>query len=312
MKVSQVESGHETVRKVVPFRLRVASTVLRRAPVWSGFARITNLGWIRRAALGCDEEIDTELRNGVVVSARISDFNGRMLYLFGQTDPKVIRVCSALLGPEDVFLDIGANHGEVGLLCGRNQAGDREVHLFEPLPQLAASIEASARRHGMSRVEVHACGLGPADETLPIRFDSGHTGKASVVGTEEATSDALRVPIRETLSVLREIGEDRPVGAKVDVEGGEAAIVPPLLEWPQTRFVVFEWEHLPEPGEFLAKVQSLGFEVYGLEKRLFAPRLVPATRLDRTISDVVAVRRALLRNDLSGRRISSLDRRDLV
>jgi FkbM family methyltransferase len=291
--------------------VRVAAQLLRRLHPWSGLARITNLPWLRKACSRSDDEVVATLRNGIRMPVRVSDFNGRMLFLFGQTDPKVIRVCQAFLGEGDVFLDIGANHGEVGLLCADVDAVQHEVHLFEPIPELARKIADVIDGHDLRRVRVHSCGLGRRNARLPLVFNSSHTGKAKVMPSQNKGTASIEIPIRSVEDVLGELAAGRRMAAKVDVEGGEGEIVPALLDWPTTRFVVFEWEHLADGADFRSLVHDKGFELYGLEKRMLRPRLIPAERLDESISDVVAIRGSLTRTNLAGRRIDSLKRSDL-
>ena len=291
-----------------PRVLQVLAYLCRRVHLWSGLARVTNLQILRKACVGVNGDVEAVLLNGIKMPVRLSDFNGRMLFLFGQTDPKVIRVCQSLLRAGDVFLDIGANHGEVGLLCACEGANSVEIHLFEPIPLLAQKIGEVIERHSLERVYVHACGLGRDNERKLLEINPSHTGKARIVPPSTASESSIEIQMRRVNDLLGEVAQSRSVVAKVDVEGAEGDIVPSLLDWPGTRAVVFEWEHLPDHAGFRGLVHDHGFSMYGLEKRAYRPRLIPADAVDAAVSDVVAVRSSLFPNDLAWHRIDSLAR----
>jgi len=285
--------------------LRMLALCLRAMRMQSGLARVTNHRWIKRLGSDVIGEVETRLVDGRSMPVNLRDFNGRMLLLFGQSDPKVIRTCSRLLRPGDVFLDVGANHGEVALLCWASTQPHGRVHVFEPLIHLASSIDRLAKQHGMDGLTVHRCGLGRVAMEAEFCVSSTHTGRASQAKVvTSAGQDRHKVSIIPIAEVLQELIGNRPFGAKIDIEGAEMEVLPSVLAWSSTRFVVFECEHLEDPRGCCDLIRSSGFDLYGLEKRVWGSRYL---KIDREwgarCSDVVAVRRGAFHGELTGLRI---------
>lgn len=240
---------------------------------------------------GCTEVRTAKLRNGIELPVRLSDYNGRMLYLFGTPDPKVITVCRTLLRPSDVFLDIGANFGTVGLLSHDAVGAGGAVHFVEPQPELARIIGDATASLPVETVKVHNCGIWDSDGELTLSIPDKHTGAASLAVSAQNGS-SITVPVRAIDSFLSETAGDRPFGAKVDVEGAEPRILPSILNHPGLRFVLFEC-NIPEVRDHAWDLASQGkLAFFGLSKHLFSIRLKSVRsreELDR-IHDVLAVR----------------------
>jgi FkbM family methyltransferase len=230
------------------------------------------------------------LRNGIRLPVRLSDYNGRMLYLFGTPDPKVVTVCRTLLRKNDVFLDIGANFGTVGLLSHDAVGPGGRVHFVEPQPELAGIIRNAVAKAGVP-AEVHNCGIWDEDGELTLSIPDKHTGAATLAGNPGAAR-GITVPVRSIASFLDDTVKDRPFGAKVDVEGAEPKILPTILAHPSLRFVLFEC-NVPEVRAHaweLIGAKRLAF--FGLSKHLFSVRLrAVRTRAELdAVHDVLAVR----------------------
>jgi FkbM family methyltransferase len=253
----------------------VAATVLHALPLKT---RLGGVSTLLRRTLGLDAFTSprlARLRNGMAIEVRLSDYNGRMLYLFGTPDPKVVRTCAALLRPGDVFLDIGANHGAVGLLAMSSVMPGGAVEMVEPQPALCAVIRRAIRDHGATGARVHEIGLWDEDGELTFDVPAGHTGAAHVSTEAPASEGATRVRVRAVDAFLDEVAGDRPFGAKIDVEGAEVKLLPAILRRPNLRFAVFECNRREMRDAVWEIVTGCGLAVFGLPKHLFRVRLAP-------------------------------------
>jgi len=178
------------------------------------------------------------LRNGMRISVDINDYNGRMLFLFGSESPKVMKTCRTLLREGDIFFDIGANYGTIGLFCSEHVGSDGEVHLFEPQQVLCKRIVECLNDSKRENIYLHEYGLMDRDGILEMHVPVNHTGRGSFARKEMGTVTSL--PVRDARKVLPELAGDKPVAAKVDVEGAEYLILPAICELPGLRYVVFE------------------------------------------------------------------------
>ena len=249
----------------------VLAPLLRRWPLYRGQMRIAGLEAVRRLAVGAGPECEARLAGGRVVRIDPRDFDGRMLLLFGSVDPKVLAVCRALIRPGDSFLDIGANYGAVGMSLAGAVGADGAVHLFEPQPDLCRRIRQSLEQQPEPRVALHEIALFDRDGLLELLVPTGHSGGASVVRPGEG--ERLLVKVRKTESVLAELPGNRPLGAKVDVEGAENTVLGALVGHPEFRFVVFEASHLENPAEICGLARRHGGTLLGVGRSPVRPLL---------------------------------------
>jgi FkbM family methyltransferase len=262
----------------------------RWSPLTAGHSWVVRSPLVRRCFEGMDRAVPVRLRNGIEIRVNARDYNGRMLYLFGTPDPKVVAIARALLTPGSVMLDIGANYGAVGLLCQDVVGPQGEVHLVEPQPELCERIRECVAREKLGHVTVHEMGLMDRDDVLVLNQPVGHSGRASF-GREFRHGEARRVPVRHAGAFVTPLVGSRAVGVKLDVEGVEEAIVPHLLTLPGLRFVVMESNADAMKRSLWGTFGAARFALFGIEKKMFVTRL----RRLRTVSeadgfdDVVAV-----------------------
>ena len=248
-------------------------SILRRLRPNSGltlaaFNKVTN------ALFGMIPEKQVALvQGGLRIPVSVNDYHGRVLWLFGSNDFKVERICRQLTQPGDVFLDIGANHGSIGLAVLQVVGPQGEVHFFEPQPDLSAVIGQALQQEGTGRGHLHTVALSDGEGVLEMSLADNHSGLATIVkpGADGHFNRTIEVATVETGRHVAGLLRGRPFGVKIDIEGAEPIVLPPLLQLPGLRFVQFEG------ASNLAQLQSIfsaaSFEVFGLNRTVFAPRL---------------------------------------
>src|SRR5688572_9155129 len=132
--------------------------VLFRNPLKSGTARLSAHPFVRWSCRGLSV-LPTRLRNGLEIEVDARDYNGRMLLMSGTVDPKIVEVCRSLIQQGDVFFDVGANYGVVGLSCADLVGASGEVHFFEPQKELCDRIRRAASGIREASCTIHECGL---------------------------------------------------------------------------------------------------------------------------------------------------------
>lgn len=252
--------------------LPVLSFVLHRSPFKSYLGGISTLVAKSLGLYSMTEERLAKLRNGIRLPVRLSDYNGRMLYLFGTPDPKIITVFRTLIEPGSVFLDIGANYGTVGLLIHRCIGEGGEIHFVEPQPELCKHIRGGLDQAGIRNGFVHNCGMWDEDGELELSRPRGHTGAASFAMTTD-DAEKVVVPVRDIKSFLKDHVDERPFVAKVDVEGAEPKILPTLLSDPSMRFVLFECNISSVRDHAWDLIQSKRLTFFVIKKYTFRTRL---------------------------------------
>lgn len=212
---------------------------LHAVPIKSGLSALSD-SWLARWSCAGVPAARARLRNGLQLDVDLQDYNGRMLFFFGTPDPKVVEVCQGLLRPGDVFLDIGANYGAVGLLCLDIVGPNGEIHFFEPQSTLCEVIRRSVAEAGVTWCRLHEFGLLERGGHLVISAVAGHSGAASLVRPASGAKAAGSVAVRAAAPEIAAAVCDRTFGAKLDVEGGEREVLAAVVTQRRFRFVVFE------------------------------------------------------------------------
>jgi FkbM family methyltransferase len=193
-----------------------------------------------------------------------------------------LAACEALMrlaDPGELALDVGANIGLMTSVLAFAVRGHGRVVSFEPHPLLVPLLDRNVglwNGLGYGSVTVIPVALsdrsGVATLRMPPDFEFNR-GRASLeydytgghVNVETTTLDDLLV--------------DQPrIGVmKIDVEGHEPRVfagAKRLLASGRIRDIVFE-DYDPRPSDSSSLLESLGFELFGLQKGMFAPRLRP-------------------------------------
>jgi FkbM family methyltransferase len=232
------------VKKILRAGLRI---LLHLYPLYSGTGRFVNsavVKWLTHAP----EVITTRLRSGEWIVVDVHDLCGRYIYFWGDYDPRVTRLAVETLMPGDVFLDIGANYGEVALAAATKVGPSGEVHVFEPNAIAADFMRRSAALNKFSQLKVHEVALGSEDGRSELRGPVGVSGAASIRLEEEPGTNPSEVSygvvdVRDAESFLRAAVRGRIAAIKIDVEGMEGPILArmeEILRSDQPRRICFE------------------------------------------------------------------------
>ncbi|MFH5924292.1 FkbM family methyltransferase [Roseomonas xinghualingensis] len=122
-----------------------------------------------------------------------------------------------LIRPNDLVLDIGANHGVYAVLAA---AAGARVAAFEPNPRLCELMRRSASVNGFSdRLSVYEAAVGDVDGEVHLAFDNAWPGGGHVVeaGSQQAGVSCRVLPLDAFFS---DPGITVDV-IKMDVEGTE-------------------------------------------------------------------------------------------
>ena len=261
------------------FLPRLLSLLLHRWPFKRGESRIQQHPLISKAYAGECSPFPAKLRNGYRIFVDTADQNGQTVALFGAVELNVSSICRKLLNDGDVFLDIGANYGAVGLNMTEKVGSTGRVHLFEPQPKLTEAIERCIVDNAITNVQLHKVGLLDKDGTATLSLRQRHSGGASFVRDQD-DGQSIDVPIKETYSYIRPIVCDRPFAAKVDIEGAEHFVIPGLLMLPRFRFLVFECNTPNQRQTIYRQLTAHEVALFGVPQCWITPRLIRIRKAD--------------------------------
>lgn len=124
------------------------------------------------------------------------------------------------LDVNSVVLDVGGYNGDWAAVI-HERYGCR-IHIFEPVPEFHQRI--SERFKDVPQIQVHRFGLADADTTMPMTISADGS---SVYQQGQATIEAQ---LRDVDAFLREQGIDKVDLMKINIEGGEFALLSRMLD----------------------------------------------------------------------------------
>jgi FkbM family methyltransferase len=218
--------------------------------------------------------------NGIKIEVDVSEYHGRVLYLFGTNDPKVAATAKALLDEGDVFLDIGANYSSIGLSVIEKVGNTGFVHLFEPQQEIYNRVSSAIKNSNLKNVKLHQIALMDSEGELTLTRVKNHSGVATLSPENHPFSNQEGQYFNDENQVMTEIVkvenisvylppliENNPFGVKIDVEGVEPYLLPWLLSQSNLKFIIFEAASNKE--QLWELMQKNGLTLYGLKRSVF-------------------------------------------
>ena len=149
--------------------------------------------------------------------AQVAMFCGT--YEVGET-----QLLTKLLGPGDVFVDIGAHIGWYTLRAAKAVGGTGTVVAVEPFPANTDALRENVALSGFSNVRIVPEAAGGEAGVAEIgRQLAGRTGGAGARLSQDATVDRCRVRVVPLEDLLP--AELVPTVVKIDVEGFECHVI---------------------------------------------------------------------------------------
>lgn len=212
---------------------QVLSDVFHHVPSFRGRGRLL---WLLNERLLRRRELSSpaiaRMRRGHQMLVDLRSKTEFHAYYTGEYDARNLRAVAALVRPDWIVLDIGANigfHSVPLALALRSSGGQGRLYCFEPVPSNRERLEQNLDLNGVLDVcEVHGFGLsndeGEARITLREDFSLGSaTGNAALM-IEDGQDERFRtlsVPLRRLDLWVAERGLPRLDFIKIDVEGHE-------------------------------------------------------------------------------------------
>ncbi len=162
-----------------------------------------------------------------------------------------------LLGPGDVFVDVGANIGYFSLLAAAAVGEAGAVHAFEPDPENFALLQASASLNGLAGiVRARRAALSDRDGQARLFLSEDNLGDHQVFAAGEGRRSLPISLLRGDDALRREVR--RIDLLKVDTQGAEYAVMAGLMPLLQ---------ELREPPRILIELTPLSLRQAGSSGR---------------------------------------------
>lgn len=144
----------------------------------------------------------------------------------GGYEPQETMIAAGILGPGDVFVDVGANWGYFSLAAAHWVGAGGRIIAFEPEPRLHALLVSNVAANGIRTIDVHRAAVGPSGGRLAFAAfapEDGNWGVSRAVGPDVPVD--FESPCVALDAALDLSGVDRVRLVKIDVEGGEAGVL---------------------------------------------------------------------------------------
>jgi FkbM family methyltransferase len=194
----------------------------------------------------------------------------------GELEPGTRRLIERLVGPGDLYIDVGAHLGLHVLAAARAMKGHGKIIAFEPYEPTKRLLEKSVWVNGFSEItEIHRAAVSArgGDQKLYLGTASSHHSLFSLDNPVGLSQSSVDVPVVRLCDVVK---QDQSVkllkidaeGAEIDVLEGAESVV---RNNPNIALVVeFGPSHLRRTGQSTARWFS-SFANLGLVYRVINP-----------------------------------------
>lgn len=211
-----------------------------------------------------------------------------------------IQVCTDLLRPGDIAVDVGANIGHFTVAMGNAVGRNGRILSVEPNPRTNRHLRENVRLNQLGNVTIECVAIGRADDDDACFYVPRRCSGEGALGTKPkfAHYDKFQVVCRTGERLLENQGLlGQPLSLmKVDVEGYEVEVLEGFgATLSQFDCILFEYsvDNIRDaghsPGEVLDLLGRFGYHVYACDPDA---RGVRPPRPDETMADLVAVRDA--------------------
>lgn len=162
------------------------------------------------------------------IDLRLSDHMQRRIFWMGYYSREVVALLDKLVQPGMVVLDVGANIGEISLVCAKRVGRAGSVISFEPMEEIADALQQNIDRNRLEQVTVVRAGLSDKAATgVPIYASCGqgargdeHSGLGSLYGvSKDAPAQFIEVTTLDAYLAQSPVAKVDLI--KVDIEGAE-------------------------------------------------------------------------------------------
>lgn len=211
------------------------------------------------------------LDDGIVVWARLSEFGGARIYVYGSTEYFSTALFKELIAPGATVIDVGANLGEYTLIAAKHVGRAGSVLAFEPLPETFALLERSVSENGFDNVRMFQVALSDRDGRATLRLPpSSNSGLASLAAAHD--DDGFEVECMRLDTVLERNRAGRVDVMKIDVEGFEHQVIVGACRTlaHDKPMILFEVNGTVRGGDgwtarSIDALRQLGYRMYGVE-----------------------------------------------
>lgn len=204
---------------------RLLMAYARHFPIRRGKMRLIDTLWRSAVVGGGTQRLATLRHAGFKMSCDLSEMLQRQFYFFGTyfLEAHILESWEEMAQDAEVVFDVGANAG-IYSLAALAINPNATVHAFEPTPEIATRLRATAKLNGLDRLHVHELAVSSRSGYATLRRYRGELGTNEGMNfiTEdlgESNADRLRTVSLDQFCMDHRI--DRIDLLKLDIQGHE-------------------------------------------------------------------------------------------
>ena len=272
----------------------------RRFPIQRGKLRVINFLRHTSPSNASTQRMTTLKYGGFKMSCDVAEMMQRQFYYFGTylIEEEIIRCWQSMARGAKTIFDVGANAGIYSLAALAVQA-DANVHAFEPTPEIANRLRATAKLNGLEHLYVHEAAVLKRAGTATLRRCRGELGTNE--GMNFVSEDRVDAGGEKVQTVtLDQFCEERSIDnvdlLKVDIQGHEYAALQgaeQLIRAGRINTIFLELNWAQDANSICAATESVEFlkqSHYLFSKPGKHLNWQPAGDWLRTMNDVIARR----------------------
>lgn len=167
------------------------------------------------------------LINGVLM--KVNPFEDRVIarqfLILGFYELGTVRSLEGLLQPGEVYLDVGANVGEMVIPAGQAVGPTGRVIAVEPNPHTAALLRHNIALNGVNNVTVVEAAIANRNGTIQMVIPPSNLGGVRAMATPDDLNELIRVSQNMTVVSLNQDNLGKPVHEPFDPAGVETVEV---------------------------------------------------------------------------------------
>lgn len=222
------------------------------------------------------DDFDGDLR----LSLSLTDSMQRRVFWMGYYNLDIVPLLKRELRAGMVFVDVGANFGEISLVAAKCVGSSGRVIAFEPMDAVANELEMNARQNGLPQITLVRMGLSDKSaQHIPLYASCGqglpgdeHKGLGSLFGNPVETEPAQHISVTTLDEWVTAHSINRIDMLKIDIEGAELPCLigarqtlqtcrPRLIVEVQEPTAIAAGYHARDILDFLAKLGYTGYRI---------------------------------------------------
>jgi len=201
---------------------------------------------------------------------RINLHGSAVAFATGTAERPLQEALQRELGPGATFFDIGANVGFVTIIAAKLVGRSGRVVAFEPVPANVAAIKENLALNRIDWVDVHETAIGrrSGSSASLIVSDVSAFSRLASVSVPTGARETIEVAVNSVDELLAAGALPVPDVIKIDVEGAELEVIEGMRRTIKEHRPVLLCEVHDCNAEYVALVQSLGYEAINLDEDL--------------------------------------------